>query len=87
VTDEIETLAKSDGSCRSDQIGKAGGCLVPRQVEEPRMQLGILLDGQLGIERKGLRHLADAPALMDLPAYTFTGDIGAILFGWPDRFF
>jgi hypothetical protein len=27
------------------------------------------------------------PALMDLPAYTFTGDIAAILFGWPDRFF
>jgi len=27
------------------------------------------------------------PALMSLPAYPFTGDIGAILLGWPDRFF
>src|ERR1700692_651235 len=27
------------------------------------------------------------PALMGLPAYLFTGDIGALLLGWPDRFF
>ena len=27
------------------------------------------------------------PALMGLPACAFTGDIGAILLGWPDRFF
>ena len=26
-------------------------------------------------------------ALMGLPADPFTGDVGAILFGWPDRFF
>ena len=49
-----------------DQLGKAGGGLVRRQVEKPRMQLEVLPDGQLGVERQRLRPVADAPARIDV---------------------
>jgi len=47
---EIEFLCEL-GAARLDAIG--------RQVEKPRVQRQILCDGQLAIQRKRLRHIAD----------------------------
>ncbi len=37
---------------------------VMRQMEQMRMQIEILPDGQFGIEREALRHIADARAAL-----------------------
>ena len=36
--------------------------LLARQVEQPRVQIEVLPDRQLGVERERLRHVADALA-------------------------
>ena len=37
-----------------------------RQVKKPCMKLEVLPDGELGVEREGLRHVADTPARVDV---------------------
>jgi hypothetical protein len=59
----IEIVFKAE---TRDQIGETGGGLVRRQVEKARVQLEILPHGEFGIERKRLRHVADAPARIDV---------------------
>ena len=45
-----------------DERGNPRLGLLARQVEEPRVQLEILPHRELGVEREGLRHVADAAA-------------------------
>src|SRR6185437_11187766 len=35
-------------------------------MEEPRMEIEVLTNGELGVERKRLRHVADAPARVEV---------------------
>ena len=48
------------------EIGNAFLCLFLRQMEEMGMQFQVLHDRQLGIEGKGLRHISDAVAQVDV---------------------
>ena len=49
-----------------DEIVQAGVCFSRRQMEEPHVQIEILPHSELAIERKRLRHVADAPARVDV---------------------
>jgi hypothetical protein len=63
IGQHVHDLGKIETLCH---LGDAAGNGLRRHLEQPGVQVEVLPDGELGIEREGLRHVADAPARLDI---------------------